>query len=65
MTFIVHYGLHGAAAEEYLTPQQAFEGYRRLEQGGAKYLQVSENGQDVPIEELARRAGASGEAPAP
>lgn len=59
MTFIVHYGLHGAAAEEYLTPQEAFEGYRKLDQSGAKYLQVSENGQDVSIGELARRAGAS------
>jgi hypothetical protein len=65
VTFIVHYGLHGAAAEEFLTSGQAFEGYRRLEQAGAKYLQVSEEGRDVSIEELARRAGASGKEPAP
>jgi hypothetical protein len=62
---MVHYGLHGAAAEEYLTPQAAFEGYRRLDLGGAKYLQVSENGRDIPIDELARRAGVSGGGAAP
>ena len=58
MSFTIWMGLHGAAAEEFETAEDAYRGYLDLEARGGKYLQIVEEGRELAITELAARVGA-------
>ena len=61
MSFIVYYGLHEAAAEEFPSAGAALHGLLDLERRGAKYVHaVDPNGKDVDVEELSRLAAEEG-----
>lgn len=55
MSFTIFYGLHAAAAEEYGSAGEALDGYRDLENGGARYLQIVEDGREIGIADLVAR----------
>ena len=57
MSFTIWMGLHGAAAEEYETAEQAYRAYRDLEARGGKFLQIMEGDQEVAFNDLAARVG--------
>jgi hypothetical protein len=61
MSFVIWIGLHGAAAEEFETAEQAYRGYLGLQERGARDLQIVEDARDVSLAELAARVGASAE----
>jgi len=64
MSYVVWYGLHGAAAEEYATAAEALEGIRALEQRGAKYIQpTGPNGCEISVEWLEQLLRAQGAQP--
>ena len=57
MSFIVHYGLHGAAATEFASAGETLDGVRDLESRGAKYLQVTDpEGREIAFDALAALA---------
>ena len=58
MSFTIWMGLHGAAAEEFETAEDAWRGYLDLESRGARYLQIEEEGRELAITALAARVGA-------
>ena len=61
MSYVVWFGLHGAAAEEFATPAEALAGIRGLEQRGAKYIQPTDpEGREVTIQELERMIASQG-----
>lgn len=55
MSFTIFYGLHAAAAEEYDSASAALGGYRDLDKGGARYLQIVEDGREIGIADLVAR----------
>jgi hypothetical protein len=57
MSFTIWMGQHGAAAEEFVTAEQAYRGYRDLAARGARYLQIMEGDREIAFEELAARIG--------
>ena len=63
MSFTVWFGLHGAAAEEFDSAREAYEGALDLERRGAKFLQVvGPDGADMNLGELADLASRGEEA---
>ena len=61
MSFVIWMGLHGAAAEEFETAEQAYRGYLGLRERGAKGLQIMEGAREMSLAELAARAGVPAE----
>ena len=63
MSFTVWFGLHGAAAEEFDSAREAYEGALDLERRGAKFLQVvGPDGTEMKMGELADLASRGEEA---